>query len=79
MTLDGGHRYLASADLPLSDVHVGVGALSVTFVDPSTGEVTATYDREFGSALKTLGVVALQCGVAWVVALLINTIGGMFA
>ena len=53
VALDGGHRYLASADLPLSDVHVGVGALSVTFVDPSTGEVTATYDREFGSAPTT--------------------------
>ena len=39
----------------------------------------ATIRREFGSAIKTLGVVALQCGVAWVVALLINTIGGMFA
>ena len=31
------------------------------------------------NALKTLGVVVLQCGVAWVVALLINTIGGLFA
>ena len=39
----------------------------------------ATIRREFGSALKTLGVVVLQCGVAWVVALLINTIGGIFA
>ena len=39
----------------------------------------ATIRREFGSALKTLGVVVLQCGVAWVVALLVNTIGGLFA
>ncbi|MBR5114163.1 MAG: ferrous iron transport protein B [Oscillospiraceae bacterium] len=39
----------------------------------------ATIRRELGSALKTLGVVVLQCGVAWVVALLINTIGGLFA
>ena len=51
--LDGGHRYLASAGRPLSDVHVGLSALSVTFVDPSTGEVTASYDREFGSSPTT--------------------------
>lgn len=53
VTLAGGHRYLASADLPLSDVHVGLGAYAVTFVDPSTGEVRATYDREFGTAPTT--------------------------
>lgn len=53
VTLDGGHRYLASAGLPLTDVHVGLGALAVTFVDPSTGEACATYDREFGTAPTT--------------------------
>ena len=39
----------------------------------------ATIRREFGSALKTVGVVVMQCGVAWVAALLVNTIGGIFA
>ncbi|MBR6312321.1 MAG: ferrous iron transport protein B [Oscillospiraceae bacterium] len=39
----------------------------------------ATIRREFGSTLKTVGVVLMQCGVAWVAALLVNTIGGIFA
>ena len=39
----------------------------------------ATIRREFGSTLKTVGVVVMQCGVAWVAALLVNTIGGIFA
>ena len=53
VTLAVGHRYLASADLPLRDVHVGLSALAVTIVDPSTGEVAAAYDREFGTAPTT--------------------------
>ena len=37
----------------------------------------ATIRRELGSALKTAGVVAMQCAVAWAVALAAYTLGGL--
>ena len=38
----------------------------------------ATIRRELGSTLKTAGVVVTQCAVAWVVALIAYTLGGLF-
>ena len=37
----------------------------------------ATIRRELGSAWKMLGVVVLQCGVAWLAAMLVYQIGGL--
>ncbi len=37
----------------------------------------ATIRRELGSAWKMLGVVILQCGVAWLAAMLVYQIGGL--
>lgn len=39
----------------------------------------AAIKREFGSGIKTAGVVLLQCFVAWVVAYAVFLIGGLFA
>lgn len=38
----------------------------------------ATIQRELGSKLKTLLVVILQCGIAWLCAMLVYQIGGLF-
>ena len=35
----------------------------------------ATIRRELGSRLATVGVVLMQCGVAWVVAALVHQLG----
>ena len=37
--------------------------------------VNATIRRELKSTWRTLGVVAMQCGVAWLVALAVRLIG----
>ena len=37
----------------------------------------ATIRRELGSRLATVGVVLLQCAVAWVIALVVYTVGGL--
>ena len=37
----------------------------------------ATIRREFGSTLKTVGVVMMQCCVAWIVALAVYTLVGI--
>ena len=38
----------------------------------------ATIRRELDSSLKTLGVVAMQCGVAWLASLVMYAIAGLF-
>ena len=38
----------------------------------------ATIRRELDSSLKTLGVVAMQCGVAWLASLAMYAIAGLF-
>ncbi len=38
----------------------------------------ATYKKEFGSVWRTVGVVLLQCGTAWVVALLVYRLALLF-
>ena len=38
----------------------------------------ATIRRELNSKIQTLGVVLLQCGVAWVVAFAVYQIGRLF-
>ena len=39
----------------------------------------AVIRREFDSRLATLGIVVMQCGIAWIVALLVYQIGRLFA
>lgn len=39
----------------------------------------ATFKRELGSRLQTLGVIFGQCGIAWVCAFAVYQIGGVFA
>ena len=38
----------------------------------------ATIRRELDSSLKTLGVVAMQCGVAWLVSLAVYVLAGLW-
>ena len=69
---------------------LGGAALSTMFTDRSVISflvftllytpciaAVATIRREFGSALKTVGVVMMQCCVAWIVALAVYTLVGI--
>ena len=50
VTVGGPHRYSAGPSLAGADVVVAMGAFDVTLADASTGEVVATYEREWGDA-----------------------------
>ena len=50
VTVGGPHRYSAGPGLAGADVVVAMGAFDVTLADASTGEVVATYEREWGDA-----------------------------
>ena len=45
--------------------------------DPALPETVATIRREFNSTLKTVGVVLMQCCVAWIVAFMVYTLVGI--
>ena len=77
--LETGTAELPAALSSLFTPLTAAAFLAFTLLYTPCVAAVATIRREFGSALKTLGVVVLQCGVAWVVALLVNTIGGLFA
>ena len=64
---------LNSVFTPLSAVSFLVFTLLYT---PCVAAV-ATIERELGSGLKTLGVVFMQCAVAWVMACLVFQIGSL--
>lgn len=64
---------LSSLFTPLSAVSFLVFTLLYT---PCVAAV-ATIRRELGSRLATVGVVCMQCGVAWLVACLVYQIGGL--
>ena len=49
-TIGGVHRYSAGPAFAGREVNVALGAFDVTVVDQETGEVVATYDREWGDA-----------------------------
>ena len=53
--------------------------LSFTLLYTPCVAAVATIRRELGSRLAALGVVLLQCGVAWVVALAVYRIALLFA
>lgn len=60
VTVGGAHRYNAGPALAGREVAVGLGAFDVTLVDPSTGEVVATYPREWGDAPTSSADPTLQ-------------------
>lgn len=60
VTLGGIHRYCAGPAMARSEVFVGLGAFEVTLVDASTGEVVATYEREWGDAPTSSSDPSLQ-------------------
>lgn len=49
-TIGGVHRYSAGPAFAGREVNVALGAFDVTVVDQETGEVVATYEREWGDA-----------------------------
>ena len=49
-TVGGHHRYSAGPAAAGSEVSVALGAFDVTAVDPRTGEVLASYERQWGPA-----------------------------
>lgn len=49
-TMGGVHRYSAGPAYARRGVDVALGAFDVTVVDQETGEVVATYEREWGDA-----------------------------
>ncbi len=65
---------LATLFTPLSAVSFLVFTLLYT---PCVAAV-ASLRRELGSRLSTAGVILLQCGVAWLAALAVHLIGGLF-
>lgn len=73
----------SSAELPLalSEMFTPLSAFSFLIFNllytPCVATV-ATYKKEFDSHLKAAGVVLLQCAVAWLIAFLVFSIGGLF-
>ncbi len=72
----------SSAELPaaLSQMFTPFSAFSFLLFNllytPCVATV-ATYKKEFDSNLKAVGVVLLQCAVAWLVAFLVYSVGGL--
>ena len=60
VVLGGIHRYNAGPAMAGREVTVGLGAFDVTLVDTTTGEVVATYDREWGSVPTSSADPTLQ-------------------
>jgi ferrous iron transport protein B len=53
------------------------GYLTFTLLYTPCVAAVAAIRREMGSALSALGVVALQCGIAWVVSFIVYQIGSL--
>jgi len=66
--------HLSSLFTPLS----AVAFLLFTLLYTPCVAAVATIKRELGSGLKALGVVIIQCGVAWLVAAAVYQIGMLF-
>ena len=66
--------HLSSLFTPLS----AVAFLLFTLLYTPCVAAVATIRRELGSGLKALGVVIIQCGVAWLVAAAVYQIGMLF-
>ena len=55
----------------------GIAFLTFTLLYTPCVAAIAAIKREFGSWLKTFAIVLLQCGVAWLAALLVYKVGGV--
>ncbi len=62
-TVGGPHRYSAGPAASGREVAVALGAFDVTAVDPSTGEVLAAYERQWGRAPTDSSDPTLQLGL----------------
>ena len=71
--LEGAGSALAVLFTPLSALSFLVFSLLYT---PCVAAVAAI-KRELGSGLKTVGVVAFQCSLAWLCAFLVYTVGSL--
>ncbi|MEE1208960.1 MAG: IS21 family transposase [Parafannyhessea umbonata] len=60
VVVGGIHRYNAGPALARSEVVLGLGAFDVTILDAATGEVVATYEREWGDAPTSSADPTLQ-------------------
>ena len=60
VTVSGVHRYNAGPAMAGRDALVGLGAFDVTILDAATGEVVATYEREWGEAPTSSADPTLQ-------------------
>ena len=54
-----------------------ISFLVFTILYTPCGAAVATIRREFGSALKTVGIVLMQCCVAWITAFIVYTLVGI--
>ena len=50
MTVGGVHRYSAGPSYARAEVNVALGAFAVSIVDRESGELVASYEREWGDA-----------------------------
>ena len=69
----------SAAITSLFTVRSAVSFLVFTLLYTPCVAAVATIRRELGSAVKTAGVVLLQCGVAWLAALAAYAVGGLLA
>ncbi len=72
---------IVSGGSPLTSLFTPAAAVSfLTFIllyTPCVAAV-ATMKRELGSKLQTLGAVTMQCGVAWIISLVVYLIANVF-
>ena len=66
---------LSSVFTPLS----AASFLAFTLLYTPCAAAIAAIKREWGSAVKTVGIVFLQCSVAWIVAFLVYQVGSLIA
>lgn len=72
--MDGDVSMLPALFTPLTAVVFLVFTLLYT---PCVAAI-ATVKQEIGSVKPTIGIVAIQCSIAWVMAFLVNIVGGIF-
>ncbi len=79
--LVGSDAELLYTQLPtlFSSTRAAISFLTFTLLYTPCVAAVAALRREFGSRLKTFGIVVLQCALAWLVAFLVYQIGGLFA
>lgn len=72
-----GNEQLPTALYQLFDARSACSFLAFTLLYTPCVAAVAAIRRELGSAWKTVGVVVMQCAVAWLVGFLVYRIGGL--